>query len=73
MSEGELLQLQKSRKLNIKEEELLQDNRNEKTAAIISACTACGAISVTNDPDTNCTIERPWRKHRIAFQIRMIS
>jgi len=46
MSEGELLQLQKARKQNIKEEDYFKIIMC-KTAALISACTACGAKSVT--------------------------
>src|SRR5512133_1902206 len=51
MSEGERLQLQKSRKLNIKEEDYFRII-SSKTAALISACTACGTRSVSNDPET---------------------
>jgi len=69
MSEGELLQLQKSRKLNIKEEDYFRII-GMKTAAIISACTACGAISVTNDPDTIATMKDLGENIGIAFQIR---
>src|SRR4030066_1701604 len=50
MTEGELLQLQKARKLNIREEDYIKIIKS-KTAALISACTACGAKSVTSDPD----------------------
>ena len=42
MSEGELLQIQKSRKLNINEEIYFEIIR-KKTAALIAACAACGA------------------------------
>lgn len=48
MSEGELLQIQKSRKLNITEDEYFEIIR-KKTATLISSCTACGARSVTLD------------------------
>jgi len=44
LSEGELLQTQKSRKLNITEQEYLKIIR-KKTAALIAACTAAGAQS----------------------------
>jgi octaprenyl-diphosphate synthase len=69
MSEGELLQLQKSRKLNIKEEDYFRIIKM-KTAAIISACTACGAVSVTSDPDTILTMKDLGENIGIAFQIR---
>jgi octaprenyl-diphosphate synthase len=45
---GELVQLQKTRKLDISEEDYFRIIRM-KTAALISACTACGASSVTED------------------------
>ena len=41
MSEGELLQIQQSRKLRITEE-IYYDIIRKKTAALIAACTACG-------------------------------
>ncbi len=44
MSEGELLQIQKSRKLNITEEEYFEIIK-KKTATLIGSCTACGAKS----------------------------
>lgn len=69
MSEGELLQLQKSRKQNIKEEDYFRII-GMKTAAIISACTACGAVSVTNDPETIATMKDFGENIGIAFQIR---
>jgi octaprenyl-diphosphate synthase len=69
MSEGELLQLQKSRKLNIKEEDYFRII-SSKTAALISACTACGARSVSNDPETIRKMKEFGENIGIAFQIR---
>jgi octaprenyl-diphosphate synthase len=69
MSEGELLQLQKARKLNIKEEDYFKIIIS-KTAALISACTACGARSVTADPDTIQQMKEFGENIGIAFQIR---
>jgi len=69
MSEGELLQLQKSRKLNIKEEDYYKII-GMKTAAIISACTACGARSVTGDTETILIMKDFGENIGIAFQIR---
>ncbi len=69
MSEGELLQLQKARKLNIKEEDYFKII-SCKTAALISACTACGAKSVTEDPDTILLMKEFGENIGIAFQIR---
>jgi octaprenyl-diphosphate synthase len=69
MSEGELLQLQKSRKLNIKEEDYFKII-SMKTAAIIAACTACGARSVTGDAEIILTMKDFGENIGIAFQIR---
>jgi octaprenyl-diphosphate synthase len=69
MSEGELLQLQKARKLNIKEEDYYKIIIS-KTAALLSACTACGAKSVTDDAETIQLMKDLGENIGIAFQIR---
>lgn len=69
MSEGELLQLQKSRKLNILEEDYFRII-SRKTAALIAACTACGAKSVTSDPEQIRLMKEFGENIGIAFQIR---
>ena len=69
MSEGELLQLQKSRKLNIREEDYFRIIKS-KTAALIAACTATGARSVTNDPEAIQLMKELGENIGIAFQIR---
>jgi octaprenyl-diphosphate synthase len=69
MAEGELLQLQKARKLNIKEDDYYKIIIS-KTAALISACTATGAISVTEDPDTIQLMKDFGENIGISFQIR---
>jgi len=69
MSEGELLQLQKARKLNIKEGDYFRIIKS-KTAALIAACTACGAKSVTEDPDTVRVMKEFGENIGVAFQIR---
>jgi octaprenyl-diphosphate synthase len=69
MSEGELLQLQKARKLNITEEDYFRIILS-KTAALLSACTACGARSVTDNPDTIQLMKEFGENIGIAFQIR---
>lgn len=69
MSEGELLQLQKSRKLNIKEEDYFRII-SSKTAALISACTACGARSTSQDAETIRKMKEFGENIGIAFQIR---
>jgi octaprenyl-diphosphate synthase len=69
MSEGELFQLQKARKLNIKEEDYFKIIIS-KTAALISACTACGARSVTDDSEIIQLMKEFGENIGIAFQIR---
>ena len=69
MTEGELLQLQKSRKLNIKEDDYYKIIIS-KTAALIAACTATGAISATDDQDTIQLMKDLGENIGIAFQIR---
>ncbi len=69
MSEGELLQLQKARKQNIKEEDYFKIIKC-KTAALISACTACGAKSVTEDADIILVMKEFGENIGVAFQIR---
>jgi octaprenyl-diphosphate synthase len=69
MSEGELLQLQKARKFNLKEEDYFKIIRS-KTAALLSACTACGARSVSDDSETIQMMKDFGENIGIAFQIR---
>jgi octaprenyl-diphosphate synthase len=69
MAEGELLQLQKARKLNIKELDYYKIIIS-KTAAMLSACTACGTRSVTDDPETIQLMKDFGENIGIAFQIR---
>lgn len=69
MSEGELLQLQKARKLNITEEDYFRIILS-KTAALIAACTACGARSVTDNPDTIQLMKEFGENIGVAFQIK---
>ncbi|MBK7711231.1 MAG: polyprenyl synthetase family protein [Bacteroidales bacterium] len=69
MSEGELLQLQKSRKFNLKEEDYFKIIKS-KTAALLAACTACGARSVSDDSDTIRMMKDFGENIGIAFQIR---
>lgn len=69
MSEGELLQIEKARELNITED-IYFDIIRKKTAALIASCTAIGAASMDVD---KAEIER-MRKFGeligIAFQIK---
>lgn len=69
MSEGELLQIQKSRKLNITREEYFEIIR-KKTATLIAACTACGAWSGSRDPDLTEKFRMFGEKVGMAFQIK---
>jgi octaprenyl-diphosphate synthase len=69
MSEGELLQIQKARKQNIKEEDYFKIIAC-KTAALLSACTACGARSVSDDSDITQLMKDFGENIGIAFQIR---
>ncbi len=69
MIEGELLQIQKVRKLNISEDEYFNIIR-KKTATLIAACTASGARSVTDDQRTIEKMNDFGIKIGIAFQIK---
>jgi octaprenyl-diphosphate synthase len=69
MAEGELLQLQNSIKNSIKEEDYFQIIKC-KTAAMIAACTATGAKSVTEDAETIQLMKDFGENIGIAFQIR---
>jgi octaprenyl-diphosphate synthase len=69
MSEGELLQLEKSRMLNIKEPEYF-DIIRMKTASLIATCCAMGARSVTEDAEKVEQMRLFGEKVGIAFQIK---
>lgn len=69
MSEGELLQIEKSRKLDITED-VYFDIIQKKTAALISACTASGAKSAGADNDKVARMNEFGLNLGIAFQIK---
>jgi octaprenyl-diphosphate synthase len=69
MSEGELLQIQKSWKLNISMEDYFEIIR-KKTAALIAACTACGAKSSGADVSQVKLMKEFGELTGIAFQIK---
>jgi octaprenyl-diphosphate synthase len=69
MSQGELLQIQKARKQDIKEEDYFRII-SAKTAALLAACTACGAVSVTSDQEVIQLMKDLGENIGIAFQIR---
>ena len=69
MSEGELLQIEKSRKLNLKEEIYFEIIRN-KTASLLSSACAVGAYSTSKDKDICDKMKLFGEKVGIAFQIK---
>ena len=69
MSEGELLQLEKSRTLNLKEDIYFEIITN-KTASLLASACAAGAFSVNQD-ETKAELMRKFgEKVGIAFQIK---
>ncbi len=69
MSEGELLQIEKSRGINVSEEVYFQIIR-QKTATLIASCCACGASSVGKDDAMIEKMRQTGEKIGIAFQIK---
>ncbi len=69
MSEGELLQIQKSRQLNIDEETYIKII-SDKTGSLFSACTDIGAASTTQDPEKRNLLIAYGENVGMAFQIR---
>ncbi|MGI9175271.1 MAG: polyprenyl synthetase family protein [Rhodothermales bacterium] len=69
MSEGELLQIEKARRLDIDEETYFQII-SDKTASLIAACTTSGALSASNDPADRERMREMGEKLGLAFQIR---
>jgi len=69
MSEGELMQMEKARKLNITEEIYFEIIR-QKTASLIAACCQSGAHSVNADTDAVERMRLFGEKVGIAFQIK---
>jgi octaprenyl-diphosphate synthase len=69
MSEGELLQLEKSRLLNIKEEDYFTIIRN-KTASLLASACAAGAFSATGDLEITEKFRLFGEYTGIAFQIK---
>lgn len=69
MSEGELLQIEKSRKLNITEE-IYFDIIRKKTATLISSCAANGACSVNASDEDVQKMKLFGEYLGIAFQIK---
>lgn len=69
MSEGELLQMEKARNLDITEA-VYYDIIRQKTASLIASCCAVGAASAGGDPKTIDTMRQFGEKVGMAFQIK---
>jgi octaprenyl-diphosphate synthase len=69
MSEGELLQIEKSRSLNLNEETYYEIIRN-KTASLLASACAAGAFSVSHDEATAEKMRTFGEKTGMAFQIK---
>jgi octaprenyl-diphosphate synthase len=69
MSEGELLQIEQSRGVNLKEDVYFEIIR-QKTATLIASCCACGAASVSADDALIEHMRQVGEKIGIAFQIK---
>lgn len=69
MSEGELLQIEKARKLDITED-VYYDIIRQKTATLIAACCSLGAASVKPDSQHVDTMRKFGELIGMAFQIK---
>lgn len=69
MSEGELLQLEKARRLDIKEDVYFDIIRG-KTASLIASACACGTSTVTKDEKVIEQVRQMGENIGIAFQIK---
>jgi octaprenyl-diphosphate synthase len=69
MSEGELLQIERTRNLNLDETVYFEIIR-QKTASLIAACCEAGASSVTKDKELVNTMKEFGTLTGIAFQIK---
>src|SRR3954469_24218796 len=69
MSEGELLQIEKVRRMDISED-VYYDVIRQKTASLLASCCACGAASAGADDDTIEKMRLFGEKIGIAFQIK---
>jgi octaprenyl-diphosphate synthase len=69
MSEGELLQIEKARKLDIEEDVYFEIIR-QKTATLIAACCACGAVAANQDKETVERMRKFGELIGIAFQMK---
>ncbi len=69
MSEGELLQMEKARNLNLKEDIYFEIIRS-KTASLLSSACAVGAWSTSNNEEITEKMKKFGEKTGIAFQIK---
>ena len=69
MSEGELLQIQKTRKLDIDEETYFRVI-SDKTASLIETCCTIGAMSASSDQEYISAMGEFGKNLGISFQIR---
>lgn len=69
MSEGELLQIQKTRKLDINEETYFRII-SDKTASLLATCCQIGAVSATVNTEKQELMRQFGENVGIAFQIR---
>lgn len=69
MSEGELLQIEKARKLNITEE-IYYEVIRQKTASLVAACCAAGTSAANQDEATIDKMKSFGEKVGMAFQIK---
>lgn len=69
MSEGELLQIEKARKLNITEE-IYYEVIRQKTASLIAACCAAGTAAAQQDEATVAQMKSFGEHVGMAFQIK---
>jgi len=69
MSEGELLQIEKARRLDIQEDVYFEIIK-KKTASLIASCCAAGAASAGADKETIGKMHRFGELTGIAFQIK---
>lgn len=69
MSEGELLQIEKARKLNLREDIYFEIIRS-KTASLLSSACAVGAWSTSQDENLTQRMKLFGEKTGIAFQIK---
>lgn len=69
MSEGELLQIEKTRKLNIREDIYFEIIKN-KTASLLASSCASGAFSASQDPEVTEQLRLFGEYLGICFQIK---